>query len=245
MSVPVEPRLLTTTEFTTMTGNWQKLMANGDAGALRTAFANSTSELSNYAYLPAPLVGKLLGGGLKTVAIRTKFVLADASPTFSLAVYGIDPAGTPTTPYYLMGMAAVPASIRNVMALLEKNEEIPAATAAAWIMQWHGMNADNLTLSPFESADGRLLGYTFSLDDFRLSWPESPAPDAALWLNFDLHAPTGSPASPPLFSTIVTLNTVPVGEVPGVITLARDQHYFDVSQPCPPNCTTYAPAPGQ
>lgn len=244
MSVPIKPRPLTPTEFTTMSGNWQKLMASGDVGTLRTAFANSTPELSNYAYLPAALVVKLLSG-LKTVAIRTKFVLADASPTFSLAVYGIDPAGVATTPHFLMGMAAVPASIKNVMGLLEMDAEIPAAQAAAWIMAWHGLNAGNLTMSPFDSAYGRLLGYTFSLDDFRLPWPESPAPDAALWLNFDMHAPAGAPASPPLFSNIVTLNTVPVGEVPGVITLAPNLRYFDVSQPCPPMCTTYTPQPGK
>jgi len=227
MSVPINPRPLTPTEFTTMTGDWQKLMATGDIETLRTAFASSAGPLSNYAYLPGPLVGKLLHTSSKTVAIRTKFVLADASPTFSLAVYGIDPAGTATTPYFLMGTAAVPASIHNVMALLDADEEIPAAEAAAWVMNWHGQNADNFTAAPFASSAGMLRGYT---------------------LNFDMHAPDFIPPVSPgqlLFSTIVTLNTVPSENTPGTIVLSPALRYYDVSRPCPPYCDAYQPGAGQ
>lgn len=248
MSVPINPRPLTPTEFTTMTGDWQKLMATGDIETLRIAFASSAGPLSNYAYLPGPLVGKLLHTSSKTVAIRTKFVLADASPTFSLAVYGIDPAGTATTPYFLMGTAAVPASIHNVMALLDADEEIPAAEAAAWVMNWHGQNADNFTAAPFASSAGMLRGYTFPISDFQDPWPAAPGADAALWLNFDMHAPDFIPPVSPgqlLFSTIVTLNTVPSENTPGTIVLSPALRYYDVSRPCPPYCDAYQPGAGQ
>lgn len=244
MSLPITCCTLSQKEFDTMTDSW-KLMVNseGSAAGICTSLTSTDSALSNYAYLPAEYVKQLLDAST-TVAIRTKFLLTDdAHPSFSLAVYGITALGVPTTPYFRMGVAAVPASIKKVEALLTANEEITAAQAAAWIMSWHALTPETITVAaPFTSADGMLLGYTFPVSDFQNPWPAKPDPDDALWLNFDRHAPNFTePISPEqlLFSTIVTLNKVPSDTAPGIIVLSPDEHYYDVSRPCPPYCDTY------
>jgi hypothetical protein len=243
MSLPITCSTLSQKDFDTMTNSWKAMVDSADRDAgIRASLTSTVPALSNYAYLSKDYVNQLLANSA-TVAIRTKFVLtSDATPSFSLAAYGITAQGVPTTPYFLMGVAAVPASIKNVMSLLEVDEQIPAAQAAAWIMNWNNLTPESLTAAPFTSSAGMLLGYTFPVSDFQDPWPASPGGDAALWLNFDMHAPDFIPPISPeqlLFSTIVTLNKVPNGTTPGTIVLAPNLRYYDVSRPCPPYCDTY------
>lgn len=243
MSLPIACSTLSQKDFDTMTSSWKKLVNSEGASAGISASLTSTIDaLTNYAYLSGDYVKQLLDNP-DTIAVRTKFVLTnDAQPSFSLAVYGITAKGEPTTPYFLMGVAAVPASIKKVESLLTADEEIPAAQAAAWIMNWHALTPKSLTEAPFKSSAGMLLGYTFSVSDFKDPWPTTPAPNAALWLNFDMHTPVFTEPIWPgqlLFSTIVTLNEVPKDGVAGTIVLSPDEHYYDVSRPCPPYCDTY------
>lgn len=243
MSLPISCSTLSQKDFDTMTDSWKAMVnsAGRDAG-IRASLTSTGSALSNYAYLSADYVNQLLANPA-TVAVRTKFVLtSDDQPSFSLAAYGITATGEPTTHYFLMGVAAVPASIKDVMSLLDVDEEVPAAQAAAWILNWNKLTPETLTAAPFASSAGMLLGYTFPVSDFRDPWPENPGGDAALWLNFDMHAPDFIPPISPeqlLVSTIVTLNKVPDGSTPGTIVLAPNLRYYDVSRPCPPYCDTY------
>ena len=240
MSLPVSPNTVTPDEFIALTQSWQQLTASGDIQALVACLNTSSGVLSNYAYLPGDLVTQLLGSSA-TVAIRTKFVLVGDSPAFSMVVYGIDQPGNATTPYFQMGVASVPATIVNDMPPPIANEEIPAAQAAAWTLNWSAINPGNLTFAPFDSSYGMLMGYTFPLDDFKKAWEPATGQSPALWLSFDMHAPTENPEGPLLFSTIVTLNTVPSGDTPGIFKLSPSVSYFDVSRPCPPACGYAAP----
>jgi hypothetical protein len=233
MSLSVTPVPIQAAEFSTLTQTWQQHIDAGDMDMLRACFTSSTGALSNYAFLPGDLVSQLLDNPA-TVSVRTKFLLAGDTPTFSMAVYGISKEEIPTTPYFLMGVATEPATIENDMPPPMVGEPITPNDAASWVMNWHALTPQTLTLAPFNSPDGPLLGYTFPVKDFQDAWAPASGADAALWLIYDMHN-SDKKSTELLFSTIVILNTVP-SDAPGVIVLAPNKLYYDVSKPCPPYC---------
>lgn len=233
MSFSVTPSPIQHAEFDTITQVWQQHIDAGDIGMLRECLTSSTGALNNYAFLPGDLVDQLLSSP-ETVSIRTKFVIAGDAPTFSLAVYGIGEDDAPTTPYFLMGVATMPATIVNDMPPPTANDPITPTQAADWVLDWNKLTPQTLTLASFTAPEGPLLGYTFPVKDFQDAWSPASGPDEALWLIFDRHNTEEEPAER-LFSTIVILNTVPT-DAPGVIVLAPNKLFYDVSKPCPPYC---------
>ncbi|WP_046244436.1 hypothetical protein [Hymenobacter terrenus] len=241
----ITPRLLKPEEFDLYTSNWHELVHGGNSDALRDIFTRSNG-VQNYVYLPKEFAA--LWEDKNTVAIRLKFVVApddaqSGTSAFSIALFGIDESDKPISDYYyLAGVAALRAEIEELPELSVAVEEavIPFDEAVKWIIRWNALTVEELTLELFYSEQGPLLGYTYPVDDFQDAFSPATQPNAALWLNFVLHEPdpdgTTEGGAPLLFSTVLTLNTIPSGDSPGIIMLSRQDLYYDISKPCPPAC---------
>ena len=234
--------LLSPADFDRYTQRWQELANGENPEALRACLLGRDGQVMNYVYLPNEAVVALLSA-VGTVAIQVRFVAVfdkarpEAAEVFSLALYGIDGASKPTSAYYLASVPALPAKVQAS----PSNEAVPFDLASAWLLNWAQLNPEDLTAGLFNSRteQGALLGYRYPLDDFlavltQLVLPPSPA----LWFDFALHSYDNPGATvageSQLFGAVVTLNSVPPTDEPGVIKLAAGLYYYDIAHPSPP-----------
>ncbi len=233
-SLPV--RLIGTTDYQEFISLW--LCALNDQ--------NGKNDLSSYfkknskpitAILFSLDAIKYLVSSEGVVAIKAKFCIDNrvkASPTFNIALFGVDNNGRATSAYYL---GTPTCNSYSTWAEIPDfpHSTIPSALAASWIKNWLN-NKCYIVNKRFSTVYGYLEGYTFEMMDFLDAVFDEPLKSNALCIHLAMHefykpGVTDEDDKTSTFGLVLQGIGDPAEEF---TPLNSDNLYYDISAPSPP-----------